>query len=182
MMTAQIGALFARRDQAWADRDVAALVAPYAENCVLESPTAGTILGREAIERVYRIWFTAFPDIAVETEELLIVGDRVIQTLLVRGTDTGGFLGFPPTGKPIRVRGVFLFTLEGNQFVRERRILDFSSVLLQLAGETAALNESSSLYRQTIERARLEHDIRMAAEIQRALLPERRYTCAHFEI
>jgi steroid delta-isomerase-like uncharacterized protein len=182
MTTPETGALFARRDQAWADRDVVTLAASYAENCVLESPTAGTIIGRVAIENVYRIWFSAFPDIKLDTEELLIMGDRVVQTVTVHGTNTGGFLGLPPTGKPFRVRGVFNFELQNNQIVHERRILDFSGVLLQLAGQAGAVIQGSQLYRETIERARLEHDIEIAAEIQRALLPERRYSCAHFEV
>ena len=178
----EIEALFARRDRAWADRDVVALAAPYAENWVLESPTAGTIVGRAAIENLYRIWLTAFPDIRIDTEELLIMADRVVQLVTVYGTNTGGFLGLPPTGKPFRVRGVFIFYLQDGRFVRELRILDFSGVLLQLAGQAGAVIEGSELYRETIERARLEHDIKIAAEIQRALLPERRYACAHFEV
>src|SRR5688572_12306506 len=94
----EIRALFARRDQAWALRDAVALAADYAEDCVLESPTAGRVLGRAAIQRLYGAWLTAFPDLKVDTEELLIMRDRVVQMAVVYGTDTGGFLGLPATG------------------------------------------------------------------------------------
>lgn len=176
-----VKALFAHRDQAWAHRDAAALAAPYDENCILESPTAGTVTGRLAIENLYRLWLAAFPDIKVNTEDLLIKGERVVQTVTVHGTNTAGSLGLPPTRRPFRVRGVFIFDLHDGRFVRERRILDFSSVLLQLAGQVGDVVEGSRLYRETIERAKLEHDIEIAAEIQRALLPERAYTCAYCE-
>lgn len=178
----EIVALFARRDRAWALRDAAALAADYAENCVLESPTAGTVIGREAIERLYRVWLAGFPDLKVDTEDLLIVGDHVVQLVSVYGTNTGGFLGLPPTGKPFRVRGVFLFEVNGDQFVRERRILDFSGVLLQLAGEIGTVVDGSRLYRETLQRAKLESEIKIAGEIQRALLPEKPYPCGHCEV
>jgi steroid delta-isomerase-like uncharacterized protein len=182
-MTAdEIRALFTRRDEAWALRDSVALAAAYARDCVLESPTAGAVIGREAIEKVYRVRVDGFPDLKVETEELLIAGNRVVQMASVSGTNTGGFLGLPPTGKPFRVRGVFLFELKADLFVRERRILDFSGILLQLAGQVGTVNEGSRLYRDTLARAKLENDMRIAAEIQRALLPEKRHAGTHFEI
>ncbi len=41
-----ISALFAKRTAAFARRDVATLVDDYLEDCIVESPTLGTIQGR----------------------------------------------------------------------------------------------------------------------------------------
>ena len=41
-----------------------------------------------------------------------IDGHRVAQIARVVGTDTGGFMGLPPTGKPFRLPLVFLYTLD----------------------------------------------------------------------
>ena len=73
--------------------DPEVLASDYAEDAVLHSPTAGIVSGRSAIERVYRVWMSAFPDLKVNIEELIIAGDRVTQVLTVSGTDAG-FLGF----------------------------------------------------------------------------------------
>ena len=54
-------ALLDRWRKAWARRDVVALASTYAENCVLESPTFGTVIGRDAVQRAFHNWFTAFP-------------------------------------------------------------------------------------------------------------------------
>ena len=126
--------IFARRQQALAQRDAATLGSLHSADCVLESPTAGgTVYGRPAIEEVYRAWFTAFPDVAFAPDEaLLIDGDRVAQRLTTTGTDTGGFLGLPPTGKAFRVPLVVLCTLVDNQIVHERRIYDFTGMLIQI--------------------------------------------------
>jgi hypothetical protein len=48
------------------------------------------------------------------------------------GTDTGGFLELPPTGKPFRVPVVWLFTLKDNQFAHVRPIYDYTGTLVQI--------------------------------------------------
>jgi serine phosphatase RsbU (regulator of sigma subunit) len=175
MTSDEIRAMFARREIAWALRDSASLAADNAEDCVLESPTAGTVVGRSAIEKVYQDYFLAFPDLTFITEDLLPIGDRVVQTATVSGTDTGGFLGQVPTGKPFRVTVVLILTLKGDRIVHERRVLDRGGLLLQLGAEAGLATESARLYRATLERTRLEHELTVAAGIQQALLPPSTY-------
>jgi serine phosphatase RsbU (regulator of sigma subunit)/pSer/pThr/pTyr-binding forkhead associated (FHA) protein len=50
------------------------------------------------------------------------------------------------------------------------------------ATEAAAAIESARLYRESAEKARLEQDLQLAAEIQRALLPQAHQSGGHFEI
>ena len=50
-----------------------------------------------------------------------------------------------------------------------------------LATEAGVAIENARLYRETLEKARIEHELRIAAEIQRALLPEGTHNGAFFE-
>ena len=50
------------------------------------------------------------------------------------------------------------------------------------ATEAAAAIESARLYRESAEKARLEQDLQLAAEIQRALLPQAQQSGSHFEV
>ena len=50
------------------------------------------------------------------------------------------------------------------------------------ATEAAAAIESARLYRESAEKARLEQDLQLAAEIQRALLPQAQQSGGHFEV
>ena len=176
-----IRALFDRVRLAYDRYDAAALAANYTDDCVVDSPIGGRVDGPAGVEQVARITFEAFPDFHVEVEETLVVGDRIVVTLTIHGTDTGGLFGFPPTGKCIRVPSVFLFTIRDGLIARERRTYDFSGFLLQLTGVTSAI-ASARLYQGILEHARTEREVRVAAEIQRALLPERRYRTATVDI
>ena len=55
------------------------------------------------------------------------------------------------------------------------------SALDTLATEAGVAIENARLYRETLEKARIEHELRIAAEIQRALLPEGNHSGPFFE-
>jgi steroid delta-isomerase-like uncharacterized protein len=98
----------------------------------VESPTGGTHTGRAAAEKVLQTVFSAFVDLKVRRDRLIVDGHHVAQVLSLEGTDLGGFLGLPATGKVFHVPGVFLYELHGSQIVRERRIYDFTGMLVQI--------------------------------------------------
>ncbi len=50
-----------------------------------------------------------------------------------------------------------------------------------LATEAGVAIENARLYRETLEKARIEHELKIAAEIQRALLPEGSHSGPFFE-
>ena len=112
-----IGAFFKRRNEALDRLDAAALAADYAEDCVVETPWAGTVPGRASNEKLLRTWFEAFPDCQIEHQDVLIDGDREAEVLMLQGTDLGGFMGLEPTGKWFRVPSVFLYALRDGQIV-----------------------------------------------------------------
>ena len=132
MTREEIVAFFDRHQEAYDNLDAATLSADYADDCVVESPMAGTHRGRAAVERVYRRVFDAFLDHKIRTENLVIDGNRVAWVLSLEGTDIGGFMGLPPSGKGFRVPAVFLFEFKDRWIVRERRIYDFTGLLVQI--------------------------------------------------
>lgn len=128
----EIVAFFDRRRELYDDFDAAGLAADYADDAVIDSPIAGVHTGGTAAEQALRTVFAAFLDRKMKTEGLLIDGDRVAQVLTIEGTNIGELMGLPPTGKPFRFTAVFLFELKDRQIVRERRIYDFTGLLVQI--------------------------------------------------
>jgi steroid delta-isomerase-like uncharacterized protein len=133
MMTrAEVDAFFARRQAAYDRHDAAALSTDYTDDAVIDSPTGGTHTGRDAARRVLDSVFTAFVDMKLTTEDLVIDGERVAQILNIAGTNIGGLFQLPGTGKPFRMPAVFVYELRDGRIVRERRIYDFTGLLVQI--------------------------------------------------
>jgi uncharacterized protein (TIGR02246 family) len=127
-----IFAIFTRRENAWRARDPVALASDHAPDGVVVSPTGGVLEGRAEIERIYRVWFTAFPDLMLNTEDLLVDGDRAALLCRITGSHAGEFFGVAPTGRRIEVAGAFIYRLEDGHIVHERRVLDFTGLLVQV--------------------------------------------------
>jgi steroid delta-isomerase-like uncharacterized protein len=128
----EIFALFTRREADWRARDAASLTADHAADGVVVSPTGGVLEGLTEIERIYRVWFTAFPDLVFTTEDLLVDENRAALLCRITGSHAGEFFGMPPTGRRIEVSGCFIYRLNEGRIAHERRILDFTGLLVQV--------------------------------------------------
>jgi steroid delta-isomerase-like uncharacterized protein len=128
----EIVALLDHLNAALCAQDVETLVELHAEGCHLESPVAGNASGRAAIREVYRGWFAAFPDVAFAFEQPVVDGRRAAQLATMTGTHVGGFLGLPPSGRRFQVPVVFLYTFADGRVIDERRVYDFTGMLMQV--------------------------------------------------
>jgi steroid delta-isomerase-like uncharacterized protein len=128
----EITALFDRRAESWHRHDAAALTADHSPDCVVISPTGGVLEGHEEIERIYRIWFTAFPDLELSNTDVVIDGDRAVLLFTLSGTHSGDFFGLRASGRHLDATCAFVYTLSNGVIVHERRVLDFTGVLVQV--------------------------------------------------
>ena len=126
-----IVAVFARRMDAINSRDLQQLQALYTPDCVVDSPmAAGTVQGRQAVTKIHQALLDGLPDLRLEQDLLLVDGDQAIQISTM--TDSGGFMGLPPSGKTLRVTVVVACRFQDGLIVRERRIYDFTGMLVQI--------------------------------------------------
>jgi uncharacterized protein (TIGR02246 family) len=128
----EILALIKRRHEGWMARDAAALAATHAEHGTVASPVGGVLEGRAEIERIYRLWFSAFPDMVIHQDDVLIDGDRVVLIVRAVGTHAGDFFGLAPTGRRVEFQVAELMTVAAGLVAIERRIYDFTGVLVQV--------------------------------------------------
>jgi steroid delta-isomerase-like uncharacterized protein len=127
-----IAALLAHQKDAWSRRDPAALAAGYADDAVVRSPMFPRAEGRSAIQQSFAALFRIFPDWDIAFEEPCVTGDRAMQPCRVRATQTGDFMGIPGSGRRIEFECVLIFDMENGLIKRERRIYDFTGMLIQL--------------------------------------------------
>jgi len=128
----EIRALLTRREADWRSGNARALTADHAPDGVVVSPTGGVLEGLDEIERIYALWFRAFPDLSTTITDIVIDGQRAVLLIDIAGTQSGDFLGLPPTGRKVQVPGAFIYEFKDGRIQHERRILDFTGVLVQV--------------------------------------------------
>ena len=132
MTREQIVTFFEGRHQAWLNRDADGLSAFHAEQGTIDSPMFGPRQGRQAIADSYRTLFSIFPDWDFQGEELLIDGNRVCQPFTATATHVGTFMGIDGTNRRFKIQGVRLFTMADGLVLHERRMYDFTGLLIQI--------------------------------------------------
>lgn len=91
---------------AWNARDAHAIVATFAVGGTYADPTTPAIAGDAIGAYAARLW-SAFPDLSFDVVSLAEAGaGRVVAEWVMRGTNTGPFMGLPPTGRAISLPGV----------------------------------------------------------------------------
>jgi predicted ester cyclase len=72
---------------------------------------------RAGVKQIVVAIKTAFPDVAFTADDVISEGDRVAARFTMRGTQTGEFMGVPPTNLPIVVTGIDIVRFEGRKAV-----------------------------------------------------------------
>jgi len=107
--------------------------------------------GPEDVKRFQREFRAAFSGLHATIEEQIAEGDKVMTRWRMRGTHQGEFRGMAPTGKEMELNGIGIF-----RFSSEGKVVESWDSYDQL-----------SLRRQS-----LEQELRVARQIQQALLPK----------
>ena len=75
---------------------------------------------------------SVIPDLNYTEEDMIAEGDRVVTRYTARFTHTGPFMGIPPTGKQIAVRGVQINRIVDGKNAETWDFMDYMGVMTQL--------------------------------------------------
>ncbi len=114
-------------DEVWNGRNYDAAADLYGE--AYTNPFGS---GPSARSEPIRRYHQAFPDLHLSVDELIVAGDTVVLRATFRGTDTGGYVGRPPTGRSVEEWGVTIMHFEGDRVVREWVGADKLGLFIQL--------------------------------------------------
>ncbi len=92
------------------------------------SPTEVWPRGPEGARQSLAAYRTAFPDLHFTVEGMIAEGDEVAVRYVFDGTHRGEFLGIPATGREIRLTGIALWRILGQEIVEswsQFDVLDF---------------------------------------------------------
>jgi predicted ester cyclase len=114
-------------DEVWNGRNYGAAADLFSANYVNPFGT-----GPSARVEPIRRYHQAFPDLHLEVEEIVVAGDTVVLRMTFCGTDTGGYLGRPPTGRKVEEWVVDIMHFEGDRVVNEWIGADKLGLFIQL--------------------------------------------------
>ncbi len=91
-----------------------------AADCVDHDPAPGQVRGPQGYIALFRQMIDAFPDFAVDVEQLVADDDKVAFAYTITGTHRGEFFGVPATGRRIRARGLQISRFNSDAKMVER--------------------------------------------------------------
>ena len=127
-------AVAAYTEQVWNRGDVDAGAHIYDPDVVVHGAPPGSPPGVAGVLGLVRMFRAALPDIHVTNEDLIAVGDRVVQRWRVRGTQQGPLMDIPPTGRAVDVEGINIFRMTDGKIVERWGLFDMQGLRAQLGG------------------------------------------------
>jgi steroid delta-isomerase-like uncharacterized protein len=104
----------------------------FAPNFVGHFLPPGMPPGGEGLKQLFSMYRAAFPDVQSTIEDLVAHDDLVVARATTRGTNQGGFMGFPATGRSVAVAGIDMFRLKDGKIVEQWLNRDDLGLLQQL--------------------------------------------------
>ena len=95
-------------------------------------PAVGQVPGPEGYRMLFTGLRTAFPDMAVTLETLVADEESIAFAYTLTGTQTGPLMGFPATGKKIKIRGMQISKFKDGKMVERWGSSDELGMLQQL--------------------------------------------------
>ena len=90
------------------------------------------IVGLEANKAFNTALFEGFPDITCTLEDMVAEGSSVVYRTTLKGTQTGDFMGMPPTGKGVQIEDFTLVKIRDRKIVEWWYSCNLLSVMQQL--------------------------------------------------
>jgi steroid delta-isomerase-like uncharacterized protein len=104
----------------------------FAEDFVDRYPVPGETPNKEGFKQFLAGTHRSFPDWHWSVEDILAEGDKVAYRFTMHGTDKGGFIGLPPTGKKVSLTGIGILRFANSKIVERWTIADSMTLLRQL--------------------------------------------------
>jgi steroid delta-isomerase-like uncharacterized protein len=115
-------------EEVWVKRNLAAVDEFMAAEYVEHPDLSGQPPGTESLKQAMTMYRTAFPDLKATIDDIFAEGDRVAFRWSIRSTHLGDWLGIPPTGSHVTVRGFTVYRIAAGKVVENwTSIIDLST-------------------------------------------------------
>ena len=113
-------------------KDLDGALALFDPNHIEHATSPGMSSGIQAIRAFLNMLFVGFPDARMIILDTIAEGDRVVLRAIAEGTQTGLFLGIPPTGKRAKWSFIDIHRIADGKIVEHWSETDQLNLLQQL--------------------------------------------------
>jgi steroid delta-isomerase-like uncharacterized protein len=104
-----------------------------ADDVVEHEELPGLAPDKDGILAFFRVQRAAFPDMRMDVQDVIASGDKVVARVRYTGTDRGGFMGAPASGKSVDVQLVDIFRFGDDGLALEHwGVMDQLTMMQQL--------------------------------------------------
>jgi steroid delta-isomerase-like uncharacterized protein len=122
-------------DSVWNKGDFSVLdtlIAPDAEDHSTVGGHAKTEKGSASFRAIVSMFRSSMPDIKLTIDDEVYAGDKIVHRWHLVGTDTGGLMGMPPSGKQLTFSGITTARMRDGKIVERWANVDELGLLQQL--------------------------------------------------
>ena len=89
-------------------------------------------MDREGFKEYVRMWRAGFPDVHCDVDDLIAEDDRLAWSVRATGTQTGDFMGIPPTGNSVDFDSLNVAQVRDGRLHRHTVMMDIPKIMSQL--------------------------------------------------
>ncbi len=97
------------------------------------NPDPGQKPGLAGLKEAFKGMFTAFPDLKVKADQVVVEGDWAVARVTMSGTQKGEFMGMPASGKKFKIQGIDMVKIKDGKATDRWGNFDQVSMMQQLA-------------------------------------------------
>ena len=117
----------------WNAHDIAAALPFYDPEIVWTNLAMEEVYrGHPEVAKFLDSLYTGFPDMTFAVSRRFARGEEIAEEWIMAGTHGGKYLGIPPTGRRVEIRGSSLIRMRDGKFVSDDFYYDGASVMRQL--------------------------------------------------
>lgn len=105
-----------------------------AEDFVEHEELPGIPPTKDGVVQYFKLMLAAFPDMRMAVEDVIANGDRAVARVTVSGTNTGEFMGMPPTDKSVSIKLIDITRFGDDGLAREHWGVSDQLAMMQQLG------------------------------------------------
>ena len=131
-MTEQNRSVFEKIMTALNEKDINAMEGLIGDDFVDNDAMPGMPPGKAGMVGMMQMFVTAFPDLHIVVDQWISEGDLVVGVMTSSGTQSGEFMGMPPSGKKFSVREIHVAKIVNGKMVEHWGLGNDMSMMQQL--------------------------------------------------